>query len=123
MAAILVVLAGGYILPSTPMSACPRRVVSPLMEQGIESLPVMMPKQKTWMPKSEDTAMSAKKWHVVDAEGLRLGRMASEVAKLLLGKHKPSFTPGADVGDVVVIVNAEKVGIGILSCGTGCSTF
>ena len=51
MAAILVVLAGGYILPSTPMSACPRRVVSPLMEQGIESLPVMMPKQKTWMPK------------------------------------------------------------------------
>jgi len=79
------------------------------MEQGIESLPVMMPKQKTWMPKSEDTAMSAKKWHVVDAEGLRLGRMASEVAKLLLGKHKPSFTPGADVGDVVVIVNAEKV--------------
>jgi large subunit ribosomal protein L13 len=67
--------------------------------------------------------MSAKKWHVVDAEGLRLGRMASEVAKLLLGKHKPSFTPGADVGDVVVIVNAEKVGIGILSCGTGCSTF
>lgn len=79
------------------------------MEEGIESLPVMMPKQKTWMPKSEDTAMAAKNWYVVDAEGLRLGRMASEVAKRLLGKHKATFTPGADVGDVVVIVNAEKV--------------
>jgi len=79
------------------------------MEQGIETLPVMMPKQKTWMPKSEDTSMAAKKWWVVDAEGLRLGRMSSEVAKLLLGKHKPTYTPGADVGDVVVIVNAEKV--------------
>ena len=53
--------------------------------------------------------MAAKKWFVVDANGLRLGRMASEVAKLLLGKHKPTFTPGADVGDCVVIVNAEKV--------------
>jgi len=79
------------------------------MEQGVESMPTMMFKQKTWMPKSEDTALSAKKWFLVDAEGLRLGRMSSEVAKLLLGKHKPTYTPGADTGDYVVIVNAEKV--------------
>lgn len=57
---------------------------------------------------AEDRALSNKNWYVVDAEGLRLGRMASEVAKLLLGKHKATFTPGADVGDYVIIVNAEK---------------
>merc|ERR1719191_1802220 len=69
----------------------------------------MMPKQKTWMPKAEDRAKANKKWYVVDAEGLRLGRMSSEIAKILLGKHKPTFTPGADVGDMVIVVNAEKV--------------
>merc|ERR1719502_1281541 len=53
--------------------------------------------------------MANKKWFVVDAEGLRLGRMSSEIAKLLLGKHKPEFTPGADVGDCVIVVNAEKI--------------
>jgi len=50
-----------------------------------------------------------KSWHVVDAQGQPLGRMASEVAKVLRGKHKPSFTPNADCGDCVVIVNAEQV--------------
>eukprot|EP00316_Scyphosphaera_apsteinii_P017080 CAMPEP_0119298088 /NCGR_PEP_ID=MMETSP1333-20130426/302_1 /TAXON_ID=418940 /ORGANISM="Scyphosphaera apsteinii, Strain RCC1455" /LENGTH=181 /DNA_ID=CAMNT_0007299101 /DNA_START=135 /DNA_END=680 /DNA_ORIENTATION=+ len=79
------------------------------MEQGVETMPVMMPKQKSWMPKAEDRAMSNKKWYVVDAEGLRLGRMSSEIAKLLLGKHKPTFTQGVDVGDCVVVINAEKV--------------
>mmetsp|Transcript_24934 Transcript_24934/g.66899 ORF Transcript_24934/g.66899 Transcript_24934/m.66899 type:complete len:213 (+) Transcript_24934:49-687(+) len=108
MIAALALTATAYVIPSTPRAVC-SRAFSPVMEQGIESLPTMMPKQKTWMPKSEDTAMAAKKWWVVDAEGLRLGRMSSEVAKLLLGKHKPTFTPGADVGDCVVIVNAEKV--------------
>jgi large subunit ribosomal protein L13 len=69
-------------------------------------------KQKTWFPKSEDTAIANKKWYVVDAAengGLRLGRMASEVAKILMGKNKPTFTPGADVGDMVIIINAEKI--------------
>lgn len=79
------------------------------MEEGVESLSVMMPKQKTWMPKSEDTALANKKWYVVDAAGLRLGRMSSEIAKLLLGKHKAEFTPGADVGDCVIVINADKV--------------
>eukprot|EP00324_Dicrateria_rotunda_P010618 CAMPEP_0206177388 /NCGR_PEP_ID=MMETSP1474-20131121/61140_1 /ASSEMBLY_ACC=CAM_ASM_001110 /TAXON_ID=97495 /ORGANISM="Imantonia sp., Strain RCC918" /LENGTH=215 /DNA_ID=CAMNT_0053589173 /DNA_START=48 /DNA_END=695 /DNA_ORIENTATION=- len=108
--ALLSFAATAYMLPTAPRGVCAAgRASSLVMEAGVESLPVMMPKQKTWMPKSEDTAMAAKKWWVVDANGLRLGRMSSEVAKLLLGKHKPNFTPGADVGDCVVIVNADKV--------------
>jgi len=50
-----------------------------------------------------------KKWIVVDAEGVVLGRLASIVAKILRGKHKPTFTPHMDCGDNVIIVNAEKV--------------
>jgi len=50
-----------------------------------------------------------KKWLIVDAEGQTLGRLASEVAKRLRGKHKPNFTPHADCGDYVIVVNAEKV--------------
>ena len=48
-------------------------------------------------------------WHLVDAEGLVLGRMASEVARLLRGKHKPQFAPHIDTGDHVIVVNASKV--------------
>jgi large subunit ribosomal protein L13 len=48
-------------------------------------------------------------WHVVDAEGVPLGRLASKVAQLIRGKHKPTFTPHMDGGDFVVVVNAEKV--------------
>ena len=48
-------------------------------------------------------------WHVVDAEGMVLGRLATEVARILRGKHKPTFTPHLDVGDHVIIVNASKV--------------
>ncbi|MGI6094524.1 MAG: 50S ribosomal protein L13 [Lachnospiraceae bacterium] len=50
-----------------------------------------------------------RKWYVVDAEGCTLGRLASEVAKVLRGKNKPVFTPHIDTGDYVVIVNADKV--------------
>ncbi|WP_121604292.1 50S ribosomal protein L13 [Virgibacillus sp. Bac332] len=50
-----------------------------------------------------------RKWLVVDAEGKRLGRLASEVAAILRGKHKPTYTPHADTGDHVIIINAEKV--------------
>lgn len=49
------------------------------------------------------------KWFVVDANGKTLGRIASQVARILRGKHKPQFTPNADVGDFVIVVNAEKV--------------
>ena len=48
-------------------------------------------------------------WHVVDAEGLVLGRLATEVATILRGKHKPTYTPNLDTGDHVIIVNADKV--------------
>ncbi|NLZ96209.1 MAG: 50S ribosomal protein L13 [Bacteroidales bacterium] len=50
-----------------------------------------------------------KEWVVIDATGQTLGRLASEIAKLLRGKHKPSFTPHVDCGDNVIIINAEKV--------------
>ncbi|GGJ00831.1 50S ribosomal protein L13 [Alicyclobacillus cellulosilyticus] len=50
-----------------------------------------------------------RKWYVIDATGKRVGRLASEIASLLRGKHKPEFTPHVDVGDFVVVVNAEKV--------------
>jgi large subunit ribosomal protein L13 len=50
-----------------------------------------------------------KKWLLVDAEGQTVGRLASKVAKLVRGKHKPNFTPHADCGDNVIVINAEKV--------------
>lgn len=49
-----------------------------------------------------------KKWYVVDAEGKTFGRLASQVAAILIGKHKPEFTPNVDTGDYVIIVNADK---------------
>lgn len=61
---------------------------------------------KTFMA-SPDTIN--RKWYVVDAEGKTLGRLASEIAKVLRGKHKPIFTPHMDTGDYVIVVNAEKV--------------
>jgi large subunit ribosomal protein L13 len=50
-----------------------------------------------------------RKWYVVDAEGQTLGRLASEIAKVLRGKNKPTFTPHIDTGDYVIVVNAEKI--------------
>ncbi|MEM7120701.1 MAG: 50S ribosomal protein L13 [Pseudomonadota bacterium] len=52
-----------------------------------------------------------RKWYVIDAEGMVLGRMATEIAKILRGKHKPTFSPHVDCGDYVVVVNAEKVAL------------
>jgi large subunit ribosomal protein L13 len=60
----------------------------------------------TYSPKASEIQRA---WYVVDADGLVLGRMATEVARVLRGKHKPSFTPHLDTGDHVVIVNADKV--------------
>jgi large subunit ribosomal protein L13 len=65
----------------------------------------------TYSPKISEIERA---WHVVDAEGLVLGRMATEVARILRGKHKTIFAPHLDTGDHVVIVNAEKV---VLSSG------
>lgn len=61
---------------------------------------------KTYMPKAEEIQ---RKWYVIDASDKALGRLASEVAKILRGKNKPIFTPHLDTGDHVIIINAEKV--------------
>ena len=50
-----------------------------------------------------------RKWYVIDAEGHTLGRLSSEIAKILRGKHKPIFTPHVDTGDHVIVINAEKI--------------
>jgi large subunit ribosomal protein L13 len=60
----------------------------------------------TYSPKPGEVARA---WHVIDAENVVLGRLATQVATLLRGKHKPTFAPHVDTGDFVVIVNAEKV--------------
>lgn len=61
---------------------------------------------KTFSMKPADVQ---KKWLVVDADGVVLGRMAAEIAKILRGKHRPEFTPHVDTGDNVIVINAEKV--------------
>ena len=61
---------------------------------------------KTYTPKATEIERA---WWVVDAEGKVLGRLASEIAKVLRGKHKPMYTPHLDTGDHVVVINAEKV--------------
>ncbi len=61
---------------------------------------------KTYYPKAGEIE---RKWYVADADGQNLGRFAARVAHVLLGKHKPTFTPGVQMGDYVVIVNAERV--------------
>ena len=60
----------------------------------------------TYSPKASEID---RQWHVVDADGLVLGRLATEVASILRGKHKPTFAPHIDTGDHVIIVNADKV--------------
>jgi large subunit ribosomal protein L13 len=61
---------------------------------------------RTFSPKPSDVQRA---WHVIDADGLVLGRLSTEVARLLRGKHKPIFAPHLDTGDHVIVVNAEKV--------------
>jgi large subunit ribosomal protein L13 len=63
---------------------------------------------KTYMDKSADMKHA---WHIVDAKGRILGQVASEIAVLLMGKHKPTFTPHMDNGDFVVVLNAKEVAV------------
>ena len=63
---------------------------------------------KTFMAKAEEVK---RKWYVVDAEGKPLGRLASEIAKILRGKNKPIYTPHVDTGDNVIVLNAAKVAL------------
>ena len=61
---------------------------------------------RTYSPKASEIQRA---WHVIDADGLVLGRVATEAARLLRGKHKPIYTPHLDTGDHVIIVNADKI--------------
>src|SRR5689334_22265468 len=61
---------------------------------------------KTFLPKDD---LSLRKWHIVDASGAVLGRLAVQIANVLRGKHRPAFTHHFDTGDFVVVINAEKV--------------
>ena len=61
---------------------------------------------RTYSPKASEIT---RKWYVIDAEDLVLGRLSTEAARILRGKHKPMFTPHLDTGDHVIIINAEKV--------------
>jgi len=63
---------------------------------------------RTFMPKGSDIK---REWHVIDAEGAILGRLSTEVATLLRGKHKPIWAPHADCGDHVIVVNAERIAV------------
>ncbi len=63
---------------------------------------------KTFTAKPDDVKRD---WYVVDADGKTLGRLASEIARRLRGKHKPEYTPHVDTGDYIVVVNAEKVNV------------
>lgn len=61
--------------------------------------------------KSAKSSEIDRQWFVIDAAGIPLGRLASEVAKILRGKHRPTYTPHADTGDFVIVVNAAQVGL------------
>ena len=61
---------------------------------------------KSYIAKQQEVE---RKWYVVDAAGKPLGRVASQVASILRGKHKPTFTPNVDTGDFVIVINAEKI--------------
>ncbi len=62
--------------------------------------------QKTYYPKAGDISHE---WHIVDAKGQNLGRLASKVASVLIGKHRPGFTPGVDMGDHVIVTNCGEI--------------
>lgn len=66
--------------------------------------------RRTWSPKAADLN-TGKRWYIVDAEGKTLGRLATVIAATLRGKTKPTFSPHADMGDYVVVINAEKVAL------------
>jgi large subunit ribosomal protein L13 len=62
--------------------------------------------QKTYYPKPDEIK---REWLIVDAQGQNLGRLSTRIARLLLGKEKPEFTPGVDVGDFVIVINAQQI--------------
>lgn len=65
-------------------------------------------RRQTWVAKNGEVA---KQWRTIDADGVSLGRLASDVAIVLMGKHRPEYTPHVDCGDFVIVTNASKVGL------------
>jgi len=88
------------------MSQAPVSILQEEQEDLFEYYLEEMTMNNTFMasPKTID-----RKWYVVDAEGLTLGRLASAIAKVLRGKNKPTYTPHIDTGDYVIVINAEKI--------------
>jgi len=64
--------------------------------------------QKTYYPKQGEIAS---KWYLIDAADQNLGRLSTKIARILLGKNKPEYTPGVDLGDYVIVINAEKIAV------------
>jgi len=79
---------------------------SPVLSEWDSKKPIHV---DTWVPKEADMDNRNKQWWIIDATDMRLGRMATEIAKRLMGKHKVTYFPGSNVGDYVIVVNAEKV--------------
>src|SRR5579862_718373 len=97
-----------FLLPPSPAARRAERLdleMSPTESQT--GAPTRTPNKTFVMTKAQ--AQGTRAWWVVDASGKPLGRLASEVAHVLRGKHKPQYTPHEDTGDFVVIVNADKV--------------
>jgi large subunit ribosomal protein L13 len=102
---------GRHALLDGPVRLCGRRFVLPrtwsaASTRSTGGKPV---KALTKMTKSANAATVEKKWVLIDADGLVVGRVASIIANILRGKHKPSFTPHVDCGDNVIVINADKV--------------
>jgi len=74
------------------------------LQHSVEAM--VHPSQKTYMAKPGQVEQ---KWYVVDAQGQVVGRLASRIAMILMGKHRPQYTPHVDTGDYVIVINAEKV--------------
>ena len=66
---------------------------------------------RTYSPKAGD---AVRKWHIIDAQDVVLGRLATHAAVLLRGKHKPTFAPHMDMGDFVIVINAEKIALSVI---------
>lgn len=97
-----------FVEPSGQEPVGPPSVVLVKIEQVVQK---RVSAVRTYTPRASEIERT---WYVVDAEGLTLGRMATEVARVLRGKHKPTYSPHIDTGDHVIIINADKV---VLSAG------
>ena len=89
-----------------PLSGRVKCPVDFVLKFDIFLVPLLGFEMKTHLPKVN---LDQRKWHVIDADGAVLGRLAAQVADILRGKNKPVFTPHLDAGDFVVVINAEKV--------------